>query len=99
MSNTATNGNTGLRCVWMSAVDFQDPGRNESEPVLKQMKIDLMAYEPDTTAETIMKNPDYFCGATIFSVQNRHPIAGIPENSTVAAKDNRERMNFPPTKG
>ena len=69
----------------MSATGTQGIGHDPPGlGIVKQMKIDLMAYEGNVDPETIMNNPDDFCGATIFSIQDQRLIAGIPNNSTIA---------------
>lgn len=45
---------------------------------LKQMKIDMLAYDGET-ADQINSNKTYYCGATIFSEQDTNPIVGVPD--------------------
>ena len=63
----------------MSASVFQNPTPNEPQSVaLKQMKIDVMAYSHDVGPEQIQNNTGLYCGATIFSKEDKNPILGVP---------------------
>ena len=63
----------------MSASGFRNPTHNGPQSIaLKQMKIDVMAYGHDVGPDQIRNNTDLYCGATIFSEENKNPIVGIP---------------------
>ena len=63
----------------MSTSGFRNPTHNGPKSiVLKQMKIDVMAYGHDVGPDQITNNLGLYCGATVFCEEDRNPIVGVP---------------------
>ena len=82
----------------MSATDGHSTGLGKSEPIkLKQMKIDVMAYDHNVGPDQIANNTDLYCGSTIFSDQVQDPIAGLPMGNLTAEGPSGAGMSGPLT--